>query len=114
MKQPETTPQENDIRLTIIGMLRVAKKKEQATKARQSSLVRSICVSGFVAFFLTAGIRSTATADADVSTTASRVDIDAESRRIIITASRIMPSVPPPSTSISIAGITESIPPAGS
>ena len=67
-----------------------------------------------IAFLLTAGIRSTATAEADVRTIASSVDIDAESKRIIITAKRIIPSVPPPSTSIKTAGITESIPPSGS
>ena len=42
MKQPETIPQEKDIRLTMIGMLRVAKMKEQATNTRQRSLVKSI------------------------------------------------------------------------
>jgi len=59
-------------------MFCVAKMNEQATNARQRSLVRSICVSGLVYFFLTVGIRSTATADAEVRTTASSVDIDAE------------------------------------
>ena len=39
IKQPETIPQENDIRLTIIGMFCVAKMNEQATKARQRILV---------------------------------------------------------------------------
>ena len=42
MKQPETTPQEKDIKLTMMGMFWVAKMKEQATNARQNSLVRSI------------------------------------------------------------------------
>ena len=114
IKHPETTPQEKDIRLTIIGIFCVAKINEQATNTRQRSLVKSICVSGFVSFFLTVGIRSTATADADVKTTASRVDIDAERRRVIITAKRIIPNVPPPKTSIKTAGIIESIPPSGS
>ena len=48
-----------------MGMFCVAKINEQATNARQKSLVSNICVSGFVSFFLTAGIRSTATADAE-------------------------------------------------
>ena len=39
---------------------------------------------------------------------------EAERSRIIITARRIMPSVPFPSTSISTVGMIESIPPAGS
>jgi len=113
IKQPETTPQEKDIRLTIIGIFCVAKMKEQATNARQRNLVRIICFSGSVSFFLTAGIKSTATADADVNTTASKVDIEAERSRIIITAKRMMPAVPPPKTSIRTVGMTESIPPAG-
>ena len=94
-------------------MFCVAKINEQATNARQRNLVKSICVSGFVSFFLTAGMRSTATADAEVKTTASKVDIDAERRRIIITARRIIPAVPPPKTFIKTVGITESTPPAG-
>jgi len=113
IKQPETIPQEKDIRLTIIGMFCVAKIKEQATNTRQRSLVKSICDSGFVCFFLTAGIRSTATAHAEVKTTASSVAIDAERRRIIITAKRIIPAVPPPNTCINTVGITESTPPSG-
>ena len=113
IKQPETTPQEKDIRLTIIGIFCVAKMNEQATNAKQRILVKSICVSGFVSFFLTAGIRSTATADAEDNTTASRVDIDAERRRIMITAKRMIPAVPPPKTSINTAGITASTPPSG-
>ena len=43
MKHPETIPQEKDIRLTIIGMLRVAKMNEQATNTKQRILVNSIC-----------------------------------------------------------------------
>ena len=113
IKQPETIPQENDIRLTMIGILRVANMNEQATKARQRILVRSICDFALFSFFLTAGIRSTATAEAEVRTTDSSVDIDAERRRIIMTARRMIPSVPPPSTFISNAGITASIPPSG-
>ena len=42
IKQPETTPHEKDMRLTIIGIFCVAKINEQATNARQRSLVRSI------------------------------------------------------------------------
>mgnify|MGYP003296420620 CR=1 FL=1 len=41
------------------------------------------------------------------------VDIEAERRRIIINARRMIPRVPPPRTSISTAGITASIPPSG-
>ena len=114
MKHPDTRPQEKDIRLTMTGIFRVANKKEQATNARQRNLVSIIWASGLVSFFLTAGIRSTATAEAEVRTTASSVDMDAESSRIIITARRMMPRVPLPSTSISIAGMTESKPPSGS
>ena len=61
-----------------------------------------------------AGIRSTATAEAEVRTTASRVDMEAESRRIIMMAKRIIPKVPLPKTSISTEGIMESMPPSGS
>ena len=100
--------------MTMIGMFCVAKIKEQAIKARQSRRVNSICRFAGISLFLTAGIRSTATAEAEVSTTASSVDIEAESKRIIIMASRIIPSVPPLSTLIKTAGITESIPPSGS
>lgn len=114
IKQPETTPQEKDIRLTIIGMFNVAKINEQATNVRQSILVSNICFLGSISFFLKAGIRSTATAEADVSTTASRVDIDAESKSIIIIARRINPKVPLDKTFINRAGMTESIPPSGS
>ena len=113
MKQPETRPHENDIRLTIMGILRVAKMNEQATNTRQRTLVRTICDSGLIFFFVTEGIRSTATAEAEVRTTDSRVDIEAERRRIIITARRTMPSVPPPKTCIRTVGITESTPPSG-
>ena len=84
MKQPETIPQEKDMRLTMIGMSYVAKMKEQATKARQSTLVKVICFFAGTCFLLTAGIRSTATADAEVRTTASSVDIDAERSRTVI------------------------------
>ena len=114
MKQPDTTPQEKDIRLTMIGMFRVAKMKEHATNARQSTLVISIWVLGFVSFFLTEGIRSTAIAEAEVKTTASRVDMEAESNKIMITANRMMPKVPLPNTSIRTVGITASMPPSGS
>ena len=114
IKQPETTPHEKDIKLTINVMFCTAKKNEQATNNKQRNLVKSICVSGFVSFFLTAGIRSTATADAEVNTTEPSVDIDAERSKIIITAKRIMPAVPLPKTFIKTSGITESTPPAGS
>ena len=114
MKQPETIPQEKDIRLTMIGIFCVAKIKEQATNARQRIRVRDICFFAGISFLLTAGIMSTATAEAEVKTTASRVDIDAESNKIIMIAKRIMPSVPFPRTSISTAGIMASIPPSGS
>lgn len=113
IKHPETIPQENDIRLTIIGMFCVANINEQATKARHSILVRVICFFGEISFLLTAGIKSTATADADVSTTASSVDIDAERSNIIIIASKIIPNVPLPRTFIKSVGITASIPPSG-
>ena len=88
--------------------------KEHATNTRQRILVRLICFFWDNSFLLTVGIRSTATAEAEVSTTDSRVDMDAERRSIIITARRMIPAVPPPSTCISRVGITESIPPAGS
>ena len=42
MKQPETRPQEKDIRLTMIGIFLVAKMKEHATNTRQRILVRII------------------------------------------------------------------------
>ena len=114
MKQPEPTPQEKDIKLTIIGILSVAKINEQATKTKHKILVSNTCVFCLVSFFRTVGIKSTATADAEVKTTASSVDIDAESKSIIIIDKRITPSVPFPSTSISKVGITASIPPSGS
>ena len=72
IKQPETIPQEKDIRLTMIGIFCVAKMNEQAINTRQSILVRSICLSDFIFFLLTAGIKSTATADEDARTTDSR------------------------------------------
>ena len=62
---------------------------------------------------LTAGIKSTLTAEAEVNTTDSRVDIDADKRSIIITASNIIPSVPLPKTLIRSVGIIASIPPSG-
>ena len=113
MKQPETTPHEKDIRLTIIGIFCVAKMNEHATNARHKSLVRSIWVSESVSFLRSDGIRSTATAEAEVRTTACKVDIDAERSKIIITASRIIPNVPFPRTSMRSVGMTESIPPSG-
>ena len=69
----------------MIGMFRVAKTKEQPTNARQKSLVRSICVSGLVAFLRTAGIRSTATAEADVRTTDWSVDFERINHTITLT-----------------------------
>lgn len=42
IKQPETIPQEKDIKLTMMGMFCVAKIKEQAIKVRQRTLVKSI------------------------------------------------------------------------
>ena len=42
MKQPETIPQEKDIRLTMIGMFCVAKMNEHITNARQNTLVKII------------------------------------------------------------------------
>ena len=44
----------------------------------------------------------------------SRQEIDAERRRIMMIARSIIPRVPPPRTSRSIVGITESMPPSGS
>ena len=70
IKQPETTPQEKDIKLTMMGMFCVAKMKEQATKPRQKSLVSSIWESGAAAFLVMVGIKSTATVEAEVRTTA--------------------------------------------
>ena len=83
-------------------------------KARQRILVSNICLLLGISFLLAAGIKSTATADAEVRTTASNVDIDAERRSIIMMARSITPNVPPPRTSISKVGITASIPPSGS
>ena len=114
IKQPETTPQEKDIKLTMIGIFNVAKINEHATKQKHKILVRVTCFLGLISFFITDGIKSTATADAEVKTTASKVDIEAESKSTIIIDSKIMPRVPFPKTCVSIVGIIESIPPSGS
>ena len=114
IKHPETTPQENDIKLTIIGIFCVAKMNEQATNARQKRRVINIWFSLLNDFPLSAGMKSTATADADVKTTDWSVDIDAERSNTIIIASNIKPKLPPPNTFINSVGITESIPPSGS
>ena len=63
------------MRLTMIGMFCVAKMKEQATNTRHKRRVSSICASGLISFLLTVGIRSTDTAEAEVSTTATNVDM---------------------------------------
>ena len=114
MKQPETIPQEKDMRLTIIGMFCVANTKEHTINARQKSLVRSICFFAGISFLQTEGIRSTATAEAEVRTTASSVDMDAARRSTMIRARRITPNVLLPRTLSRTAGITASIPPSGS
>ena len=59
------------------------------------------------------GRRSTATAEAEVRTTASSVDIEAERRSTMITANKAIVRLLPERVAIRTSGITESRPPAG-